>query len=100
MRDAVATPEELQKSATTIAKETMAKKAELRAAAQPKEPPPPDQFVVEHPKMVAAVDVDVVKLTAQFVAKNGRPFLTGLQNRESRNAQFDFLKPTHPLFTY
>jgi splicing factor 3A subunit 1 len=42
----------------------------------------------------------MVKLTAQFVAKNGRQFLTGLQNRESRNPQFDFLKPSHHLFTY
>jgi len=100
VRDAVATPEAFQKKATTIAAETMAKRAELKAAATPKEPPPPDQFMVEHPKMVAAVDVDFVKLTSQFVAKNGRPFLTGLQNRESRNPQFDFLKASHPLFTY
>jgi Surp module len=34
----------------------------------------------------------VVKLTAQFVARNGRQFLTQLMNREQRNFQFDFLR--------
>jgi splicing factor 3A subunit 1 len=41
-----------------------------------------------------------VKLTAQFVARNGRSFLTGLMNREQRNYQFDFLRPQHSLFQY
>jgi splicing factor 3A subunit 1 len=41
-----------------------------------------------------------VKLTAQFVARNGRQFLTNLMNREQRNYQFDFLRPQHSLFQY
>ena len=44
--------------------------------------------------------LDVVKLTAQFVARNGRQFLTQLMNREQRNYQFDFLRPQHSLFQY
>lgn len=43
---------------------------------------------------------DIVKLTAQFVARNGRAFLTQLMNREQRNFQFDFLRPQHSLFQY
>lgn len=43
---------------------------------------------------------DIVKLTAQFVARNGRQFLTNLMNREQRNYQFDFLRPQHSLFQY
>lgn len=43
---------------------------------------------------------DIVKLTAQFVALNGRTFLTNLMNREQRNFQFDFLRPQHSLFQY
>lgn len=43
---------------------------------------------------------DIVKLTAQFVARNGRQFLTQLMNREQRNFQFDFLRPQHSLFQY
>lgn len=62
-------------------------------------PPPPDQFVVNHP-YIAPMDMDIIKLTAQFVARNGQKFLIGLTQRESRNPQFDFLKPTHALFGY
>ena len=43
---------------------------------------------------------ETIKLTAQFVARNGQKFLTGLTERESKNPQFDFLKPTHILFNY
>mmetsp|Transcript_99037 Transcript_99037/g.171640 ORF Transcript_99037/g.171640 Transcript_99037/m.171640 type:complete len:705 (-) Transcript_99037:105-2219(-) len=62
-------------------------------------PPAPDQFVVNHP-YIAPMDMDIIKLTAQFVARNGQKFLIGLTQRESRNPQFDFLKPTHALFGY
>jgi splicing factor 3A subunit 1 len=41
-----------------------------------------------------------MKLTAQFVARNGSKFLNGLRQRESRNPQFDFLQPEHPFFAY
>jgi splicing factor 3A subunit 1 len=46
------------------------------------------------------LDLDVIKLTAQFVARNGKSFLTGLASREHANPQFNFLKPTHSLFTF
>lgn len=39
-------------------------------------------------------------MTAQFVARNGQRFLTGLSEREAKNTQFDFLKPQHNLFGY
>eukprot|EP01035_Chromulina_nebulosa_P022080 gene22080-28583_t len=35
-----------------------------------------------------------------YTAINGRDFLGGLAQREQRNPQFDFLKPTHMLFSY
>ena len=41
-----------------------------------------------------------VRLTAQFVAKNGRSFLNQLMQREAKNFQFDFLRPQHSLFQY
>jgi len=41
-----------------------------------------------------------MKLTALFVARNGRQFLTQLMTREARNYQFDFLKPQHSNFHY
>lgn len=62
--------------------------------------PPPDYEFIADPPSISAIDLDVVKLTAQFVARNGRSFLTNLMNREQRNYQFDFLRPQHSLFQY
>lgn len=61
--------------------------------------PDSDIYTVPHP-YIAAVDMDVIKLTAQFVARNGQKFLVGLTQRERNNPQFDFIKPTHGLFNY
>ncbi|KAF5295974.1 hypothetical protein FQA39_LY12746 [Lamprigera yunnana] len=65
----------------------------------PKEPPADFEFIADPPS-ISALDLDIVKLTAQFVARNGRQFLTQLMNREQRNFQFDFLRPQHSLFQY
>ncbi|KAL1517163.1 hypothetical protein ABEB36_000962 [Hypothenemus hampei] len=65
----------------------------------PREPPTDFEFVADPPS-ISALDLDIVKLTAQFVARNGRAFLTQLLNREQRNFQFDFLRPQHSLFQY
>ncbi|XP_030074457.1 splicing factor 3A subunit 1 [Microcaecilia unicolor] len=65
----------------------------------PKEPPPDFEFVADPPS-ISAFDLDVVKLTAQFVGRNGRQFLTQLMQKEQRNYQFDFLRPQHSLFNY
>ncbi|XP_028680173.1 splicing factor 3A subunit 1 [Erpetoichthys calabaricus] len=65
----------------------------------PKEPPPDYEFIADPPS-ISAFDLDVVKLTAQFVARNGRQFLTQLMQKEQRNYQFDFLRPQHSLFNY
>merc|ERR1719214_489263 len=63
------------------------------------QPPPEDQYTVAHP-FLAPLDMDIIKITAQFVARNGQKFLVGLTQREARNPQFDFLKPSHALFGY
>ncbi|CDW55098.1 Splicing factor 3A subunit 1 [Trichuris trichiura] len=65
----------------------------------PVEPPPEYEFIAD-PTTINAFDLDLMKLTAQFVARNGRQFLTQLMTRESRNFQFDFLKPQHSNFSY
>ena len=74
-------------------------KAAVKEDIVPKEPPPDFEFLADPPS-ISAFDLDVVKLTAQFVARNGRQFLTQLMNREQRNFQFDFLRPQHSLFQY
>ncbi|QRW00718.1 splicing factor 3A subunit 1 [Ceratobasidium sp. AG-Ba] len=66
--------------------------------APPKEPPP-HEFVFDVPQ-VSAVDLDIIKLTALYTARRGRPFLNAVQAREARNFQFDFLRPNHSLFSY
>ncbi|XP_042894743.1 splicing factor 3A subunit 1 [Parasteatoda tepidariorum] len=83
--------------ATSVSKPDLQKIAELLSV--PKEPPPEYEFIVDPPS-ISAFDLDIVKLTAQFVARNGRQFLTNLMNREQRNYQFDFLRPQHSLFNY
>ncbi|CAK8680307.1 splicing factor 3A subunit 1-like [Clavelina lepadiformis] len=65
----------------------------------PKDPPSSFEYIADPPS-ISAYDIDVVRLTAQFVAKNGRSFLTQLTQREAKNFQFDFLRPQHSLFQY
>lgn len=40
-----------------------------------------------------------MKLAAQFVARNGSEFLTGLRSREETKREFFFLKDNHSLHT-
>ncbi|BGP56527.1 SF3a splicing factor complex subunit [Rhodotorula sphaerocarpa] len=62
--------------------------------------PPALEFLVEDPPKVNAVDLDILRLTALFTARSGRKFTSDLAARESRNYQFDFLRPSHSLFGY
>lgn len=73
----------------------------VKAAEQfvPREPPAEFEFVAD-PTTINALDLDIIKLTAQFAARNGRQCLMQLMTREVRNPQFDFLKPQHALFNY
>ncbi|KAI0708966.1 Pre-mRNA splicing factor PRP21 like protein-domain-containing protein [Earliella scabrosa] len=63
------------------------------------EEPPIPEFIMSIPN-ITAIDLDIIKLTALFTARRGRPFLAALSAREGRNYQFDFLRPTHSLFGY
>jgi splicing factor 3A subunit 1 len=63
------------------------------------DPPPEFHFSARMPN-ISALDLDVVKLTALFVAKQGRSFATNLAQRESTKSQFDFLRPQHSLFQF
>ena len=61
--------------------------------------PPEFQFSARMPN-ISAQDLEVVKLTALFVAKNGRSFMTTLLQKEAGNFQFDFLRPQHSLYQF
>ncbi|RAH43398.1 putative pre-mRNA splicing factor, partial [Aspergillus brunneoviolaceus CBS 621.78] len=77
---------------------------EASAAAEPEKPkgppePPEFHFSARMP-IINAQDLEVVKLTALFVARRGKSFMTALSQREARNFQFDFLRPQHSLYSF
>ena len=57
-------------------------------------------FTVSLPQNTPALTVDCIKLTAQYVARNGREFLEGLRAREGKNDAFSFLFPGDRLNVY
>ncbi|KAK1444651.1 splicing factor 3A subunit 1 [Babesia gibsoni] len=63
------------------------------------EEPEADTFSYTQP-FVTAMDLDIIKSTAVFVARNGQKFLVELTRREKNNPQFDFLNPSHCLFGF
>ncbi|XP_010523414.1 PREDICTED: probable splicing factor 3A subunit 1 [Tarenaya hassleriana] len=70
------------------------------APPKPLDPPEPEKYTVRLPEGITSEELDIIKLTAQFVARNGKSFLTGLTSREISNPQFHFLKPTHSMFSF
>lgn len=62
-------------------------------------PPPEFRFSARMPN-ISAQDLEIVKLTALYAAKNGRSWITQLSQREGGNYQFDFLRPQHSLNMY
>lgn len=64
-----------------------------------KDPPPELEFIADAPS-ISPLDIDCIKLTAQYVARNGQPFLSAIRGKEQRNPMFDFLKPQHSHFAY
>ena len=77
---------------------------EVQPALEPEKPtgpaePPEFHFSARMPN-INAQDLEVVRLTALFVAKRGKTFMTALSQRETRNFQFDFLRPQHSLYQF
>ncbi|KAB5547006.1 Pre-mRNA splicing factor PRP21 like protein-domain-containing protein [Coniochaeta sp. 2T2.1] len=80
---------------TAVAAGRAGEEAQMKKAA-PKGPekPPDFQFSARMPRMNQK-DLEVLRLTALFVARNGRQFMTQLAQRENGNPQFSFLIPNH-----
>eukprot|EP01116_Phalansterium_solitarium_P011994 TRINITY_DN2790_c0_g1_i1.p1 TRINITY_DN2790_c0_g1~~TRINITY_DN2790_c0_g1_i1.p1 ORF type:complete len:742 (-),score=298.99 TRINITY_DN2790_c0_g1_i1:196-2421(-) len=85
---------------TVLAQKMLAVARKIRADPNAIEKLPPDSFSAPMPTQILSLDLDLIKLTAQFVARNGHQFQAGLVNREYRNPQFDFLKPNHYMHFY
>lgn len=92
-------------------KQLLAPSADDDADKAKEEAPEPEKEKIEEPPQlewlletdqatIPALDFDLIRLTAQYVAKNGRGFQMGLMNRESRNPQFGFLTTHHPLHEF
>ncbi|KAF2400470.1 Surp module [Trichodelitschia bisporula] len=92
---------EIREGRGTAVSAGRAGEAAANQPAKPKGPePPPDFHFSARMPNISALDLDVVKLTALFVAKNGRSWMTQLSQREAGNYQFDFLRPQHSLYQF
>ncbi|CAN8312206.1 unnamed protein product [Cochlearia groenlandica] len=74
--------------------------AQFRIPSKPLEAPEPEKYTVRLPEGITSEELDIIRLTSQFVARNGKSFLNGLLNRESNSHQFHFMKPTHSMFPF
>lgn len=71
------------------------------AQEKPKGPPEPAKFRFSaRMPNISAQDLEIVKLTALYTARNGENWLKELRNKETGNVQFDFLRPTHSFFQF
>ncbi|KAK9819320.1 hypothetical protein WJX74_005429 [Apatococcus lobatus] len=87
---------QLQQQAATPA----AAPAPVAAPAKPLQKPDDSLYMVRVPEGMSMEQLDVIKLTAQFVARNGKQFLAGLAGREQNRELFRFLKPTSSEFHF
>ncbi|XP_026676150.1 splicing factor 3A subunit 1 [Diaphorina citri] len=99
VKEAPAPAQKALTTATQQKQQELLKQVTTEQPFVPKDPPKEFEFIADPPS-ISALDLDIVKLTAQFVARNGRGFLTSLMQKEQRNYQFDFLRPQHSLFQY
>ena len=83
--------------------------AEAAPAAEEAAAPPPTQelkkpddekYTAHVPAGLTLQELEVIKVTAQYVARNGAEFLSGLRAREANRREFMFLKETHSLNTF
>ncbi|SPO03796.1 related to spliceosome-associated-protein [Cephalotrichum gorgonifer] len=68
---------------------------------KPKGPPKPQDFAfsAKMPR-INQKDLEVLRVTAMFVARNGRQWMTQLAQREAGNPQFQFLIPNHTFHNF
>ena len=86
---------------TAVSAGRVGEAAAVPEAKKPEGPLAPPEFLFSaRMPNISAQDLEVVRLTALFVAKNGRSFMTALSQKEARNYQFDFLRPQHSLYQF
>ncbi|KAL0222243.1 hypothetical protein RCL1_002097 [Eukaryota sp. TZLM3-RCL] len=66
----------------------------------PSSKPHPLDFAITYPQDLDALTLERMKITAQYVAKNGRSFLALLAKNEASNQNLSFLNPSSSLFSF
>ncbi|UKK02099.2 splicing factor 3 subunit 1 [Theileria orientalis] len=80
-------------------KERLLALSDFRSASESLQKPEDDLFTHTLP-FISSLDLEIIKNTALFVARNGHKFLVDLNKREKNNPQYDFLNPSHYLFSF
>ncbi|UKJ90366.2 splicing factor 3 subunit 1 [Theileria orientalis] len=80
-------------------KERLLALSDFRSASESLQKPEDDLFTHTFP-FISSLDLEIIKNTALFVARNGHKFLVDLNKREKNNPQYDFLNPSHYLFSF
>lgn len=76
-------------------------KANVVADTRPQGPPEPLKFRFSaRMPQINAKDLEILRVTAMYTARVGENWLKDLRNRESGNAQYEFLRPTHSFFPF
>lgn len=71
------------------------------APEKPRGPPkPPDFAFSARMPRINQKDLEVLRVTAMFVARNGRGWMTQLAQREAGSPQFQFLIPNHTFHNF
>lgn len=55
---------------------------QFRTIRKPLVPPEAEQYTIGLPEGITCEELDIIKLTAQFVARNGKSFLSELESRK------------------
>ncbi|KAL0249060.1 hypothetical protein GEMRC1_004294 [Eukaryota sp. GEM-RC1] len=66
----------------------------------PSSKPPNLDFAITYPADIDVVTLEAIKITAQYVARNGRTFLATLAKSHTDNQLLSFLNPSSPLFNF
>ncbi|KAK7743776.1 SF3a splicing factor complex subunit [Cytospora paraplurivora] len=86
---------------TALAAGRVGEALQTPAKDEPKGPPkPPDFLFSARMPRINQKDLEILRLTALFVARNGRQFMTTLAQREGGNPQFQFLIQNHTFHNY
>ena len=63
-------------------------------------PPTREEYTIHAPDGISTADLELMKVAAQFVARNGKAFMTSLASKEEANPKFGFLRAKHSLHKF